>query len=152
MCHAEAATRSRPERPLSSSIMGLSPSHCTHTIVDHFDPEKFPGAPTDPGHSVWGSRRTHHLTPPPRTQISKTAMRPSPPPSRHGVHHCTKHHSSSPPAPMSPPHLDSNMDQARFPQHLHTTFTTAGTKDETPNTTPLRRSRCQGAGAAHPEG
>jgi hypothetical protein len=34
LCHDEAATRCRPEQPLSSSTMGLSASNCTYMLVD----------------------------------------------------------------------------------------------------------------------
>jgi hypothetical protein len=37
MCHGEAATRCKLERPLSSSTVGLSPSNCTSTLVDPSD-------------------------------------------------------------------------------------------------------------------
>jgi hypothetical protein len=56
-------------------------------------------ATTDRGHSAWGPRHIHRLTPLPRTQISETAMRAPPLPNCHRDHHCTLQDSSNLPAP-----------------------------------------------------
>jgi hypothetical protein len=137
LCHAEAATHCRPERPLSSSTPWNCDPRTTHTVVDPSDPVKhqqtlpsqYRGATTNPDHSVWEAHLSHCLTPLPRTLISKIVMRPSRSPSHHRVHHCTLH--------------DSNMDQACFSQHLQTTSTTTSKNEGAPNMTPPRRSQCK---------
>jgi hypothetical protein len=149
LCHAEASTRCRLERPLSSSTSWDCDPRTAHTrssipliqwsISKHSHLSR--GATTNPDHSACVAHLSHCLTPLPRTRISKTVMRASPSPSHHRVHHCTLHDTSSPLAPMGPQHLDSNMDQACFSQHLQTTSTTTSKNDGAPNITPPRRSQ-----------
>jgi hypothetical protein len=111
--------------------MGMSPASCGNTLADPSTPaelqqtlsSRFQEQPLILA-TAWGPRLIHRLTPLPRTQISKTALRASPPSSWHRVHHCNLHASSRPQAPMDPPHLDSNTDHPHIPQHLQTTSTT----------------------------
>jgi hypothetical protein len=71
---------------------------------------------TDPDHYAWGPCLIHRLTPLPRTRIPETALRASPPPSRHWDYHCTtrvnprlhSHRPFTPPCqygPSAPPQL-----------------------------------------------
>jgi hypothetical protein len=70
--------------------MGCHPQAAQHTIVDPSEPVKlqqtlssqYQGQPLILASlRGGGARLIHRLTPPPRTQITKTSMRASPPPS-----------------------------------------------------------------------
>jgi hypothetical protein len=147
---AKAATCGKPKRPLELHH-GLSPTNCTHAVVDLSTPtllrQKILIAAlmktTDPDHFAWGPCPILRLTPLPRTMIPESALKATPSPNRRCSHHCTKH--ANPRLhPIGPVHLPANTDQSApttTATHKATPpATTATCRDGSPDAAPPRRA------------